>query len=132
LAKVSATPQVTTEATARAAPKKSVRARLVCDAKAVRISPFIYGIAFGEKEWPGLGATARRWGGNPNTRYNWENHCGSAASDWFFENRCGSSYTDFLVDSAAHHAVSAVTIPMIGWVAKDGTSYSFPVSVFGP
>jgi hypothetical protein len=108
------------------------RVRVGCDAKATKISPLIYGIAFGDKDWPALGATARRWGGNPNTRYNWENGCGNAASDWFFENRCGGHYADFLAESAAHQAVNAMTIPTIGWVAKDGTSYSFPVSVFGP
>ena len=26
----------------------------------------------------------------------------------------------------------ALTMPMLGWVAKDTTSYSFPVSVYGP
>jgi glycosyl hydrolase family 44 len=108
------------------------RARIACDAKATKISPFIYGIAFGEEGWDKMRVTARRWGGNPTTRYNWETHFSNAAQDWFFENRAGGSYTEFLASSAAHQVASALTIPMIGWVAKDATSYSFPVSVFGP
>ena len=106
-------------------------ARIACEANATKISPFIYGIAFGDAGWEKLGATARRWGGNPTTRYNWETHFSNATLDWFFENRTGGPYFEFISDNAAHQAVTALTIPMIGWVAKDGSSYSFPVSVFG-
>ena len=28
--------------------------------------------------------------------------------------------------------ITALTIPILGWVAKDTTSYGFPVSVHGP
>jgi hypothetical protein len=115
-----------------AANGRRVRSRIACDAKATKISPYIYGIAFGDDGWDRMRVTARRWGGNPTTRYNWETHFSNAAQDWFFENRTGGPYTEFLSSSAAHQAASALTIPMIGWVAKDGTSYSFPVSVFGP
>jgi hypothetical protein len=108
------------------------RVRIACDAKPTKISPFIYGIATGDKDWSGLGVAARRWGGNPTTRYNWESHCSNHGNDWFFENQCGGTYTDFLADNAAHKVASAVTVPMIGWVSKDATSFSFPVSVFGP
>ena len=110
---------------------KSVRLRLACDAQATKIGPLIYGVSAGE-DWAKLGATARRWGGNPTSRYNWETQFSSAAQDWFFENRPGGSYADFLADAAAHGAQSALTVPTLGWVAKDGTSYSFPVSVYGP
>ncbi len=33
-----------------------------------------------------LGATARRWGGNPTTRYNWKLNAWNTANDWFFRN----------------------------------------------
>jgi hypothetical protein len=111
---------------------RSVQVRLACESKPARISPYIYGIAFGEKGWADLGVTARRFGGNGTTRFNWENSCSNKASDWFFENGCGGSYTEFLDDSDAHAVPSAMSIPMLGWAAKDGTSYSFPVSVYGP
>ncbi len=129
LAKGSLLPQTAVYSMANA---KRTRARIACDAKASKISPLIYGIAFGDDAWPRLGATARRWGGNRSTRYNWETHFDNAAQDWFFENHAAPPYAEFLAKSAAHQALNALTIPMLGWVAKDGTSYSFPVSVYGP
>ncbi len=109
----------------------TVHARVACDARTTPISPLIYGVSAGGDDWSNLRATARRWGGNANSRYNWEGQFSSAAQDWFFENRPGGSYAAFLADDAAHGAQSALTIPTLGWVAKDGTSYSFPVSVYG-
>ncbi|MCL2448511.1 MAG: glycosyl hydrolase [Polyangiaceae bacterium] len=114
-----------------AAPSRGVRARVQCDVKPTRISPYIYGIAYGEKDWPALGVTARRWGGNASSRYNWEIHAANRSQDWFFENRPEVHYDEYLAANAAHEVASAVVVPMIGWVAKDATSYSFPVSVFG-
>jgi hypothetical protein len=108
-----------------------IRSKVSCDAKATKISPLIYGIAHGDDGWSRVSPTARRWGGNPNSRYNWEANFNSSASDWYFENRPSPPYTQFLADNAAHGTLTALTIPMLGWVAKDGTSYSFPVSVFG-
>jgi len=110
---------------------KRVQTHLQCDAPALKISPLIYGIAGAEAGWERLGATGRRWGGNPASRYNWEANCDNRAADWFFENASSAPYTQFLTENAAHAVASALTIPMLGWVAKDGTSYSFPVSVFG-
>ncbi len=109
---------------------KTVRARLACDARSTKISPLIYGVSVGDG-WAQLGATVRRWGGNPSTRYNWETQFSNGAQDWFFENRPGGSYSVFLAEGIAHGAQTALTIPILGWVAKDGTSYSFPVSVYG-
>ena len=105
------------------------RIRVACDAAAVPISPFIYGIAAGEKDASRLGATVRRWGGNPTSRYNWETHSWNTANDWFFENQNAPPYEGFFTP---HGTGLAITIPLLGWVAKDGTSYSFPVSAFGP
>jgi hypothetical protein len=112
-----------------AADGKRVAMRIACDAKAIRISPLIYGVAAAD---PTLRATARRWGGNPSTRYNWEAHVANRAQDWFFENKSSPPYTQFLDENAANGTLGALTIPIIGWVAKDASSYSFPVSVFGP
>jgi hypothetical protein len=111
---------------------KPVHAKVSCDGKQTAISPLIYGIAFGDKGWPTLRPTARRFGGNPTTRYNWQNGFSNGASDWFFENRGPGQYKDFIAENAANAVQTAFTIPMIGWVAKDGTSYGFPVSVYGP
>jgi hypothetical protein len=110
---------------------KLVNTRVACDGSATRISPYIYGIALTEGEWGALGATVRRWGGNQSSRYNWQNDFMNHGQDWYFENFKGPSYSDFLNNSSARGALAALTVPTLGWVAKDATSYSFPVSVFG-
>ncbi len=112
-----------------------------CDQPTHRISPLIYGIAeqpmhHDEYQWK-LGATARRWGGNHTSLYNWElGNAWNAGKDWFFKNvdfdgKPGAAYARFIDEDLAHGMATALTIPMIGWAAKDTTSYSFPVSVFG-
>ncbi len=110
-----------------------------CRAKAKKISPMVYGIAYYAPDDPKrqaaqwlLGATVRRWGGNTMTTYNWQIDAWNAGKDWFYENLDVKSYRDFLKDNDAHGMASAVTVPLIGWVAKDKTSSSFPVSIFGP
>jgi hypothetical protein len=110
---------------------RSTSVRVSCDAPQTPISPYIYGIAFGNKEWQTMRPAARRWGGNPTTRYNWKNHASNGANDWFFENRGPGAYTEFVSESIAHGVMSAITVPTIGWVAKDNTSYGFPVAKFG-
>jgi hypothetical protein len=113
-----------------------------CDAPDRRISPLIYGV--GQRPmhdtadpWS-LYPTARRWGGNHTSRYNWEHgNAWNTGKDWFFENVDYDrspipAYRRFIDESLAHHAVTALTVPTIGWVAKDTTSYGFPVSIHGP
>lgn len=109
-----------------------------CGAGATRISPLIYGIAYGDA--PGvlqMRPTIRRWGGNPTSRYNWElGNAWNTGKDWYWENAAsgdkpGAAYRRFLDDDLARGMKSALTVPMLGWVAKDTTSYSFPVSAFG-
>ena len=115
-----------------------------CSVKGPRISPLIYGIAYDFQhttdhpyQWQ-LRPTARRWGGNPTSRYNWElGNAWNTAQDWYWENLDYSkdprfSYEVFLDENLAHGAKSALTIPMLGWVAKDTTSYSFSVAGAGP
>lgn len=127
-----------------ASPRRPARLTVDCSAKATRISPLIYGIAYDfqrdtedKHQWQ-LGPTIRRWGGNSSSRYNWElGNAWNAAEDWYWENvdyaaKPGFSYARFLDDNLAHGVRSALTVPMLGWVAKDTTSYSFPVSGFGP
>jgi hypothetical protein len=112
------------------------RANLVvdCAAPGQEISPLIYGVGGEEPGAADLGATARRWGGNPTTRYNWELNTVNLTKDWFFKNTGGSNggYRRFLDENRKQQLTTAFTVPMLGWVAKDATSYSFPVSAFGP
>jgi hypothetical protein len=96
------------------------------------ISPLIYGVGGIADPWP-LGVTARRWGGNPTTRYNWEKNTYNTAKDWYFKNADGSpdGFEGFIEENRAHGVRSTLTVPIIGWVAKDGHSYAFPVKTFG-
>jgi hypothetical protein len=106
-----------------------------CSAAGHPISPLIYGVGNdGNKTVWGMGPTARRAGGNAASRYNWELNTWSAAKDWFFRNAGDpkGNYDEFLVENLRRGLKTALTVPMLGWVAKDATSYSFPVSVFGP
>ncbi|HEY8086689.1 MAG TPA: glycoside hydrolase family 44 protein, partial [Polyangiaceae bacterium] len=121
-----------------AAPGRPVSLSVDCSAVARPIDPMIYGIAMNVTKGPddpaswGLGATARRWGGNTTSRYNWElGNAWSTGQDWFYENVKVSSYSEFLAADAAHNVKSALTVPTLGWVAKDTTSSSFPVTMFG-
>jgi hypothetical protein len=109
---------------------------ITCSAQATKISPWIYGFAYDfqklddTEQWQ-LGGTIRRWGGNSSTRYNWRIHAWNLDGDWFFENKDVPPYTKFLADDAAHGVASALTVPILGWVAKDGKSVAFPVSILG-
>jgi hypothetical protein len=105
-----------------------------CRAKATPISPLIYGMVTGEKERATaaqLRATAMRWGGNLSSTYNVDIDAWNSGADWFFENREAPSAAQFLRENSAHGVRSALTVPMLGWVAKDKTSYSFSVSALG-
>jgi hypothetical protein len=114
------------------APGKAVSVRLACEGKLQKISPYIYGTAVGGKAWTQLGVSVRRWGGNLASVYNWESNVSNTGADWFFENNQQPAFAQSVIDSTAHGALTALTVPTIGWVAKDSSSYSFPVSVFGP
>jgi hypothetical protein len=116
-------------------------ARVDCVAAPTPISPHVYGTARPipsaiEGQWS-LHPASRRWGGNPTTRYNWRLGAWNTSNDYYFENVDVSAddgtpaHEVFLEENWAHEVASAITIPMLGWVAKDTTSYSFPVSRFG-
>ena len=108
------------------------------------ISPNIYGIAFNPRRNAGdafqwnLAPTIRRWGGNPASRYNWRlGNAWNTGADWFFMNVnytpiANYSWTMFLDENKARNVASAITLPMVGWVAKDTSHYSYPISVYGP
>jgi hypothetical protein len=97
------------------------------------ISPYIYGINGYDRgagtstpTWP-RGITLNRFGGNRLTAYNWENNASNAGNDYDYQN------DDYLgggdvpgeaarlrIDGAARRgAGTIVTIPMIGYVARD-------------
>ena len=115
-----------------------------CDQGQRAISDGIYGIAFNARkdakhthQWA-LSPTARRWGGNSHSRYNpMLGNAWNTAYDWYFQNVDyvripGWSWRNFLNDNSAHGVQAALTLPLLGWVAKDTHSYSFSVKALGP
>jgi len=117
----------TADPVAVAAASKQVQLQVNCRAPSHAISPYIYGIAGNVSD---TGATARRWGGNPNSRYNWQLNAYNTGKDWFFENQKCGDYRAFLADNKKNQLASALTIPLIGWVAKDQHSVGFPASIY--
>lgn len=111
-----------------AAHKRKVSLAVQCDRPATRISPLIYGIA--GNVWSTY-PTARRMGGNPMTRFNWDLGFWNTGNDWFFENVKADRPEVWIDDAIKHGAKNALVVPMIGWIAKDAVSVGFPVSQFG-
>jgi hypothetical protein len=107
----------------------TVQLSVRCDRPTTRINPMIYAIAAGV--WT-TGETAHRVGGNPMTRLNWDRgNLWNAGSDWFFENvQADNGIWDWIDETFKKGVKMAVVVPMIGWVAKDGTSVGFPKSRF--
>lgn len=106
------------------------------------ISDLIYGMhAVADEDFAqAIDLPIRRWGGNNTTRYNWQLGATNHGSDWYFHN--GPAYDQVtLVDMDADQWIqrnqrtgtrSLITIPMIGYVAKDGNqaTCAFPVAKY--
>jgi hypothetical protein len=104
------------------------------------ISSLIYGLGtyMGEAHTTGstwsLRPTYFRFGGNMAEVFNWRLDSWNAGSDWYFSNFKADKpdlLSRFMSDNQTNGVASAVVIPMMGWVAKDAQSGSFPESVYG-
>lgn len=104
------------------------------------INPLIYGVSVATQDnVTALGARLNRWGGNPNTRYNWElGSAWNAARDWEFRNYGQDGSAPSAPASAADRFVSAnrtvnvateLSVPAIGWVARNGDSETRSLNV---
>jgi hypothetical protein len=104
------------------------------------ISPYIYGWnAFNLAATAGESAniTVDRFGGDATSRYNYKQDVTNAASDWYFENRNGATglqdtgqFNAQVTADASIGAKTLGTVNVLGWVAKDSTSCSFPASIY--
>jgi hypothetical protein len=124
---------------------------LAIDASSGRhpINPDIYGMNFVDDETLAfeLRLPVRRRGGNSASRYNWLNDTSNTGSDWYFENipenntntsalPNGSSADRFVEQDRRTGTRSILTVPLIGWVAKqrrESHPYDcgFKVSLYG-
>lgn len=110
--------------------KASTPMAVQCKSAGQPVSPTIYGIAWADTE-KDIGATAHRWGGNTTSRYNPTlGNAWSTANDWFFENIEIDSWEKFVSKAADKGGRAAITVPMLGWVAKDTSSCAFTTKLF--
>ncbi|KAJ7078814.1 glycoside hydrolase family 44-domain-containing protein [Mycena crocata] len=98
------------------------------------ISPLIYGVNFppSASYVHDLGVTMARWGGNAVTAYNPAGQFTNAGNDWFFENRVADppdadAWVGWVKGAGAS---TLLTVPSLDWVAKDATSYSYPITQY--
>jgi hypothetical protein len=105
------------------------------------INPYIYGMnAFSMAQSTGkaVNLSVDRWGGDATSLYNYQLDVTNAGSDWYFMNGVsatgqqdtGAFNAQFLTDQSVG-AKTMGTIPLLGWVAKNGTSCSFSVAKYG-
>ncbi len=103
------------------------------------ISPYIYGFGtYMEKDRDQAGVwaynpTLYRWGGNTSTRFNWQVNAWNTGKDWYFMNVGAPNpnlIDHFIQQNKAAGVASSVTLPILGWVAKDASSVSFPLSKY--
>lgn len=79
-----------------------------------------------------------RWGGNNTSRYNFQLGVSNSGSDYFFENSSKGAggvwptgQFDDLVSAGSLYGVKVLgTANLLGWVAKDGSSCSFPKATY--
>ncbi len=107
------------------------------------INPEAYGVNFGSNaQHADLRYPTRRWGGNRTSRYNWEFDVDNTANDYFFQNIAAGNGNNLPNDSSANQFVIStrqsggeplISIPTIGWVAKDSRAklWSFSETVYG-
>ncbi len=104
-----------------------------------KINPLIYGFGTWLREnreaqglW-NLKPSSYRWGGNTSSRFNYQVNAWNAGNDWFFHNYSGEKpkvINSFMAENLKYNAASLITLPMLPWIAKDGTSYSYPKALF--
>ncbi len=78
-----------------------------------------------------LGAGLSRWGGNHTSRYNPTIGATNLAKDWFFENEAIEDAASWVVAVDVQGRQTVLSVPALDWVAKDASSYSFPVQLYG-
>ena len=77
--------------------------------------------------------TVNRWGGNTTTRYNWKlGNAWNIGKDWFYENidTGPNRWQRFITKTLKNNAKVIITVPIMGYVAKDTKSHGFSVKKY--
>ena len=105
-----------------------VKVTIDIEGESRQISEQIYGVSVSGGARPyfsEVGVSVVRWGGNARTRFNWEINATNSGADWEFRNNPkgddvpGSAALIFHSRNITAGAESLLSIPMIGWVARD-------------
>jgi hypothetical protein len=104
------------------------------------ISPYIYGWnawSISEAAAKAANLPVDRWGGDATSRYNYVLDVTNSASDWYFENHTWSTgqqdtsgFNQQVQWDRSVGAITLGTVPVQGWVAKDGSSCSFTATQY--
>jgi hypothetical protein len=105
------------------------------------VSPYIYGLNFAKESFADeIDLPIRRWGGNSTSRYNWKIANLNTGNDWYFENISSSNaynwnlpedHNDWVEQNTRTGTASLITIPILGYVAKNDSSCGFSVVKYG-
>jgi len=114
------------------------------------ISPYIYGMDayLLNATQADIDAVAKtnitidRWGGDSTERYNYQLDVTNSIADYYFENQTGnggdgwpavngiSAFDSLVQINNAGGIATLGTVPVLGWVANNSTSCSFPVATY--
>jgi hypothetical protein len=104
------------------------------------ISPFIYGMnaySLSQEAAKAVNLPVDRWGGDATSRYNYQLDVTNAGNDWYFENgvqatgqEATSGFNAQVESDASVGAKTLGTVPVLGWVASNGTACGFPTSTY--
>lgn len=103
------------------------------------ISPYIYGFGtyMGEDHRPenvwSLHPSHFRFGGNMTERFNWKIDAWNTGADWYFRNYASTrpKMIDSFMENCLKNGVTPmIALPMLGWIAKDAKSGSFPYAKY--
>ncbi len=105
------------------------------------ISPYIYGLNYATEAFANeLDLPLRRWGGNALSRYNYQNNATNLGSDFFYLNvdnfnpitGVPESDDQWIEQNKRTATTSLLSVPMMGYVAKDSSSCGFSIIKYGP
>jgi hypothetical protein len=99
------------------------------------IDPDVYGIHYSDDAAFAneIRQPHRRWGGNDSSRYNWTINAFNNGFDYYFENnpRGYPSADQYVQLGLATGTRTIVTMPLLGYVAKDTSSCGFSIARYG-
>ncbi len=95
------------------------------------ISPDIYGLNFDNQTAfaAEIKLPVNRWGGDATPRFNYTTNHSNPGFNWYFENRQEALTPGaFIAFNKQAAGQTMLTIPMIGWAAKDATSCGYELA----